>query len=74
VSTAVVQTDVIEDKVYALLFASWQDGSYWVGEVHENASLGIYVLCSAGRGGSVNPAINGPRTTVRPRWLEQSTS
>jgi hypothetical protein len=38
------------DKRYAYLFASWQDESYWVGEVRENKSLGIHVFCLCGRG------------------------
>ncbi len=51
VSTALGQSEVTEDKVYAVLFASWRDGSWWVGEAHGNDGLGTYVLCFSGCGG-----------------------
>jgi hypothetical protein len=38
------------DRRFACLFASWLDGSYWVGEVRGNRSLGIHVRCRVGRG------------------------
>jgi hypothetical protein len=41
--------DEASTKRYACLFASWKDGSYWIGEVRGDRCRGLHVTCRAGR-------------------------
>jgi hypothetical protein len=54
-----VLPDEPDEKWYACLFASWRDGSHWVGEVRANGSRGIHVLCLAGRGEEFESRVRG---------------
>ena len=46
---APTRPDEASTKRYACLFASWKDGSYWVGEVRGDRCRGLHVTCRAGR-------------------------
>ena len=46
---APTRPDDASTKRYACLFASWTDGSYWVGEVRGDRCRGLHVTCRAGR-------------------------
>ena len=46
---APTRPDEATTKRYACLFASWKDGSYWVGEVRGDRCRGLHVTCRAGR-------------------------